>query len=218
MRCASCGKDVADGTTVCPFCFSKEPRPRDHAASGDEDFAQKFNTATQLWKDNLGQLALFTLVFMLVGWIPILNAVFFAGYYRGLINLSRGGELHISDIFSAWDCFGNALAYLILLTASVIAACIIPFFGHVAQFAVAVFGAPGLFLVADRNVNAIDAVRWSINSVQKHFLAWLLAVLVGGLLGWTGLLFFVVGAILTMPWGVLLLIRQYEAVRDEAVV
>ncbi len=190
--------------------------PPSRSAPAEEDFGVQFNRATALWKDNLGDLVLFTLVFMLVGWVPVLNAAFIAGYIRGLLSLTRGGKPKTGDIFSAWDCFGNTLGYCLILLAAVIAAGFIPFFGPVAQFAVAVFGTPGLYPVIDRNMNAIDAVKWSIASAQRHFLPWLLVVLVGGVLGSLGLIVFLVGVIITLPWGTLLIIQQYEVVKGEA--
>lgn len=216
MKCESCGKEIAEGSSTCPFCFSRMAGPEPaRAASVDEDFGTQVSRATSIWKDNLGDLVLFTLVFALVGWIPIVNAAFIAGYIRGLLFLTRGGKPKAHDIFSAWDCFGNALAYCLILLAAVIIASVIPFFGPAAQFAVTVFGTPGLYRVIDRNMNAIDAVKWSICSVQRHFIPWLLTVLVGGILGSIGLIALLVGVIVTLPWGTLIVIQQYERVREE---
>lgn len=216
MRCQSCGKEVTEGSTSCPFCFHQmsATAPIETARTG-EDFGTMFNRATTLWKDNLGDLVLFSLVFILVGWIPIVNAAFFAGYARGLLSLSRGGKLKNGDIFSAWDCFGNALAYGIIFLAIAIVAGFIPFFGHLAQLAVLIFGTPGFFPVIDRNMNAIEAIKWSIATVQRHFVMWLIVVLVGGVLSSVGMVVFFVGIIVTLPWGTLLVIQQYERVKDE---
>jgi len=216
MRCEACGKQVEDGSSYCPYCFrqltSMEP-PRSEITS--DDFGAQFNRATALWKDNLGDLVLFTLVFLLIGWIPILNAAFLAGYSRGMIALTRGGRPKTADMFSAWDCFGNALGYCLIFLVALIVASMVPFFGFVAQFAVTIFGTPGFYQVIDRKMNAIDALKWSIATVQRHFLPWLLVVLVGGILGSLGLIAFVVGVIVTLPWGTLLVIQQYEAVKNE---
>jgi hypothetical protein len=216
MRCDACGKEIAEGSLSCPYCFKQiSSPPAAGAGTADEDFGAQFNRATTLWKDNLGDLAVFTLVFMLVGWIPILNAAFFAGYTRGLISLNRGVKPKTGDIFSAWDCFGNALGYCLILLAAVIVAGFVPFFGPVAQFAVALFGTPGFFPIADRNMNVVDALKWSITTVQRHFLPWLLVILVGGVIGSFGLMVIVIGIIVTLPWGDLLIIQQYEKVKGE---
>ena len=215
MRCESCGKELAEGSSACPYCFGQLAKTPTGPKAGNEDFGRQFDRATTLWKNNLGDLVLFTLVFLLVGWIPLLNAAFFAGYSRGLITLSRGGKIKTGDIFSAWDCFGNALAYCLLLLAAVIVATFVPFFGPVAQFAVTVFGAPGFYAVIDQNMNAIDAVKWGVTSVQRHFLPWLLVILVGGVISSLGLVAFVIGVIITLPWGALLAVQQYEVVKGE---
>ncbi len=216
MRCESCGKELAEGSSYCPYCFRRmgEPAPEDWA-SVDKDFGIQLSAATRLWKDNLGDIVIFTLAFTLVGWIPLVNAAFIAGYTRGLLSLTRGVKPRTGDIFTAWNFFGNTLAYCLILLVAVIVAGFIPFFGRVAQFAVALFGTPGLYHVVDRDVNAIDGITWSIRSVQKHFLPWLLSVLVGGILGSVGLIAFLVGVIVTLPWGILVIIQQYERVKGE---
>ncbi len=216
MKCESCGKEVTEGSSYCPYCFRQMEKPgASRPTFTDEDFSIHFNRATTLWKDNIGNLTLFTLVFSLVGLIPIVNAAFIAGYIRGLQSLSRGGKPRPADIFSAWDCFGNTFAYCLILFIAMILACIIPFFGPAAQFAVAILGTPGLYYVVDRNKNAVEAVRWSIGSVQRHFFPWLLIVLVGGILGSIGLAALLIGVFVTLPWGTLLIIQQYESVKEE---
>jgi hypothetical protein len=215
MRCESCGKEIAEGSTSCPFCFSKIPAAR---AGGqgtvDEDLAVDFRRAFTLWKDNIGDLLLFTLVFTLVGWIPILNAAFFAGYTRGLISLNRGEKPKTGDIFSAWDCFANALGYCLILLAAVIVATFIPFVGPIAQLAVTLFGVPGFFALVDKNLNTIDSLKWSIATVQRHFLPWLIIIVAGGVIGSLGMIV-LIGIIVTLPLGGLLIVQQYERVKGE---
>ncbi|HET6421661.1 MAG TPA: zinc ribbon domain-containing protein [Geobacteraceae bacterium] len=216
MRCETCGKEIAEDSSYCPYCFRRFGETgQTGGSSADRDFGIQLNLATALWKDNLGDLVIFTLVFTLVGWLPIVNAAFIAGYIRGLQSLTRGVKPKAGDIFKAWDCFGNTLAYCLILLAAVIVAGFIPFFGPVAQFAVTLFGTPGLYHVVDRDTNAIEAIKWSINSVQKHFAPWLLSVLVGGILGSIGLIVLLAGVIVTLPWGTLLIIQQYEKVKGE---
>ncbi len=217
MQCPSCGKELAEGSISCPYCFKQFAAASRGGALTDDDFSMQFNRATTLWKENLGDLALFTLVFVLVGWIPIANAGFGAGYVRGLITLSRGGKPKVGDIFSAWDCFVNTLVYGLLFFAVMLVASFIPFIGPVIHFAVVIFGVPGFYPVIDRNMNAIDAIKWSIATVQRHFLPWLLAVLVGGVISSVGALALLVGIIFTYPWGTLLVIQQYELRKDEAI-
>lgn len=221
MRCESCGKEIMEGSSFCPFCFRKVspagpdlgPVPPPLPPTG-EDFGTLFNRATSLWKDNLGELVVFTLVFVLVGWIPIVNVAFLAGYLRGLMKLNRGGKPEPSLLFSAWDCFGNAFVYALLFFIALIAAGHVPFFGRLAQCAVTVLGTPGFYRVVDRNAKAIDAMHWGFSTIQRHPAPWLLAVLVGGLLGSSGMIALFIGIIITLPWGTLLIIQQYEKDSD----
>ncbi|HLA04442.1 MAG TPA: hypothetical protein VJZ16_00525, partial [Syntrophales bacterium] len=141
-----------------------------------------------------------------------------AGYTRGLLSLTRGGKLKNSDIFSAWDCFGNTLGYGIIFIATMLVTGFVPFFGQIAQLLVIIFGTPGFYPVIDRNMNAIDAIKWSIATVQRHFVPWVLAVLVGGILGSLGVLVLFVGIIVTLPFGTLLVIQQYEIYKNETAV
>jgi hypothetical protein len=217
MKCGSCGKEIAEGSTTCPFCFGMAVRSPPVSAFMDRDFADRFKRATTLWKDNLGDLVLFTIVFALVGWIPIINVAFFAGYSRGLIKLARGEKPVAADIFTAWDCFGNALAYCLILFAAVIVAVFIPVIGPAAQFAVTIFASPGFFQVIDRKMNAIDALMWSVSTVQRHLLPWLLTIIVSGILSSIGMVVLLVGIIITLSWGALLIIQQYEAVKGEVI-
>ena len=219
MKCQACGKEISEGSTSCPFCFQQMSAPAPfREAHANEDFGVLFNRATTLWKDNLGDLVLFSLVFILVGWIPIVNAAFIAGYTRGLLSLTRGGKLKNSDIFSAWDCFGNTLGYGIIFIATMLVTGFVPFFGQIAQLLVIIFGTPGFYPVIDRNMNAIDAIKWSIATVQRHFIPWVLVVLVGGILGSLGVLVLFVGIIVTLPFGTLLVIQQYEIYKNETAV
>ena len=219
MKCQACGKEISEGSTSCPFCFQRMSAPAPiREAHANEDFGTLFNRAATLWKDNLGDLVLFSLVFILVGWIPIVNAAFIAGYTRGLLSLTRGGKLKNSDIFSAWDCFGNTLGYGIIFIATMLVTGFVPFFGQIAQLLVIIFGTPGFYPVIDRNMNAIDAIKWSIATVQRHFVPWVLVVLVGGILGSLGMLVFFVGIIVTLPFAPLLVIQQYEIYKNETAV
>lgn len=216
MQCPSCGKELAEGSISCPYCFKQFNAPAQGAAAAADDFSLQFNRATTLWKDNLGDLALFTFVFLCVSLVPIASIGFFAGYVRGLIGLTRGEKPKIGDLFSAWDCFVNLLVYGLIFIAVAIIAFFIPIVGPLLFLAAIIFGAPGIYQVIDRNMNAIDALKWSINTVQRNFVSWLLAFLVGGVLSTIGVLALFIGVIFTNSWGALLIIQQYEQRKDDS--
>ena len=209
MQCPFCKAQVPNGSTKCPQCGTLLPAsPQINAG----DFGASFSNATTIWKDNLGDLVLLTLVFCLVAWVPIANVGFIAGYTRSLLKVFRGqGKAAVGDIFNAWDCFGNLLVYLILYLIAVVLLSFIPFLGTLAVLALYFVVAPGMLAVIDKKLSAIDAFKWSLATIQKDAVNWLLAILVGGILGSAGTIALGIGIIITIPWGQLLLISQYEA-------
>jgi hypothetical protein len=212
MYCPSCGSELPAGTTVCPRCTPDAAPPRPLPTAGD--FGALFSRATSLWKDNLGDLVILTLVFLLVGWIPVANVGFFTGYTRGLIKVARGGKARVGDIFHAWDCFGDLLGYVLLAAVAFFVLAHLPILGPVATFALCLVITPGVYGVIDRRMKLVDAFRWSFAAVQADPVNWLLAVLVGGVLGSVGGLALFVGLIVTLSWGYLIIILQYESARS----
>jgi hypothetical protein len=209
MQCQFCKAQVPNGCTKCPQCgtaFSGSPQ----LPAGD--FGASFSNVTNIWKNNLGDLVVLTLVFCLVAWIPIANVGFITGYTRSLLKVFRGqGKASVGDLFNAWDCFGNLLAYLLLYIVVLIVLSFVPFLGALASLVLHFFVAPGMFAVIDKNMGAIDAYKWSLTTLQKDAVNWILAILVGSILGSLGMIALGIGIIITLPWGQLLLISQYEA-------
>ena len=178
-------------------------------ATGD-DFGRMVTRATRLWTGNFGNLLIFSLVFVLVGWIPLANVGFLAGYTRTILKTARGEKAEVGDIFRAWDCFGDLLVYLLLVILAQFALNHVPFLGQVAGFALSVVVAPGMFGIIDRKMKFMDAFRWSLQQVQADFLGWLLAVLVGGIFIAAGSLLLGIGIIITLGWGSLVMALQYD--------
>jgi len=171
-------------------------------------------TSLNLWKANLADLVILTLVFMLVVWIPIANIAFIAGYTRSLMKVARGqGRPQVGDLFNAWDCFGNLLLYFILNLIAVVILHFVPFLGTFAAMAFGFIVAPGLYAIIDNKYGAMDAYKWSLESIQADFVNWLLAYLVGNVVACAGLIVLFVGVIVTAPFGTLIYIHQYERVK-----
>jgi len=209
MQCPFCKAQVPNGSAKCPQCGTALPALPQITAG---DFGASFNTVTTIWKDNLGDLVLLTLIFCLVAWVPIANVGFIAGYTRSLMKVFRGqGKAAVGDIFNAWDCFANLLVYLVLYLVAVVLLSFIPFLGTLAVLALYFVVAPGMLAIIDKKLGAIDAFKWSLATIQKDAVNWLLAILVGGILGSVGAIALGIGIIITLPWGQLLLISQYEA-------
>jgi len=210
MQCQFCKAQVPPGSAKCPQCGTYFASSSPQLAIND--FGASFSNATTIWKNNLGDLVLLTLVFCLVAWIPIANVGFITGYTRSLLKVFRGqGKASIGDLFNAWDCFGNLFGYLILYIVVLIVLSFIPFLGTLVSLVLHFFVAPGLLAVIDRNMGAIDAYKWSLATLQKDAVNWILAILVGSVLGSAGAIALGIGIIITIPWGQLILIGQYEA-------
>jgi len=215
MQCPFCKEEVMAGAVKCKHCGSMIPPvsvPRETA--GVDDFGVLFGRAVEIWKGNLGDLVLLTLVFMRVVWVPIANIGFIAGYTRSLLKVARGkGKAQVGDIFGAWDCFGNLFVYVLIVLIVSIVLHLVPIFGSLASIVLGFVVVPGGYLIIDRGAGALDACKWSLETIRADFLNWLLAYLVGNVIACAGLVLLMVGVLLTAPLGQLIIIRQYERAR-----
>jgi hypothetical protein len=175
-----------------------------------DDFGNIITRSVRLWKENLRDLVLLSLVFLLVVWIPVANVGFIAGYTRAVLSVARGGTARVGDIFRSWDCFGNLFLYLLIVLAAQFVLNHLPFFGQVAGLILSVVVTPGMYAIIDRRMTFIDAFRWSFQVIQGDFINWLLAVLVGSIFSGCGALLFGIGIIITLAWGSLLIALQYD--------
>jgi hypothetical protein len=215
MQCPFCKEEVLDGAIKCKHCGSIiGTLPGQATVIDHSDFGELFVTSMNVWKDNLVDLIILTLVFMLVVFIPIANAGFIAGYVRSLLKVTRGqGRPEVGDLFNAWDCFGNLLLYLVLNMIAVVSLHFVPLVGSLATVAFLFIVAPGMYAIIDNKCGAIDAYKWSLESIQANFVNWLLACLVGTVITCAGTMALFIGIIVTAPFGALIYINQYEKVK-----
>jgi len=212
MQCPYCKEEIMDGAVKCKHCGSNIGTTP--VISGQGDFGELFTSALNIWKGNLGDLVLLTFVFMLIAWIPVANIGFITGYTRSLLKVARGqGKAQVGDLFNAWDCFGNMFVYLLLTFVAVIVLNFIPILGQLAALAVGFAVAPGIYVIVDGKRSAIDAFKWSMETIQANFVNWLLAYLVGNVIAGAGVIVLLIGIILTAPLGALINILQYERVK-----
>jgi len=183
-------------------------------SSYQPSFKEKFIAAMFIWKMTLSDLAVLTLVFLLVCWVPIANIGFFAGYTRSILKVARGeGRAEVGDIFKAWDCFGNLLVYVILLVIASAILHLVPVLGALATLALGVVAAPGLYAIIDGKLGTVDAIKWSIQTIQAKPADWVLAFIAGYFISMLGLVLLGIGIILTLPLGTLILVQQYESAK-----
>jgi hypothetical protein len=179
-------------------------------ATPADDFGGLITRATQLWTGNFGNLLVLSLVFVLVGWIPIANVGFLAGYTRAVLKVGRGQKAETGDIFRAWDCFGDLFVYLLLVIVAQFALNHVPVIGQVAGFVLSVVVAPGIYGIIDRKMKFMDAFRWSLEAIKGDMVGWLLAVLIGGIFMAVGAVLLGIGIIITLGWGSLVMALQYD--------
>lgn len=217
MQCPYCKEEVNDGALKCKHCGSDVTLLPNAASAGAADFGAMLNTAFTIWKENLGDLVILTLVFLLVAWIPFANVGFIAGYTRSLLKVARGeGKARVGDLFNAWDCFANLLIFVIINLIVLIVLYFVPVLGSIASLAFGFVTVPGAFLIIDKGKSFSDAYSWCIATIQADFVNWLVVYLVGNIIIGAGIVIFFIGIILTAPLGELFIILQYERVKPTA--
>ena len=216
MQCPYCMEVVNDGAIKCKHCGSTLPGPPLVLPPQAADFAAIFTSTLNLWKNNLTDLIVLTLVFLLVCWIPVANIGFIAGYVRSLTKVSRGeGRAQVGDLFGAWDCFGSLFAYLLLYLVAAVILHFVPVIGTLASLILGFLVAPGFFAIIDRKFATISAFTWCIETIQADLANWLLAYLVGNVIFFSGIVVLFIGIILTAPLGQLIFIQQYERMKPD---
>ena len=168
-----------------------------------------FMTSFGLWKQNMGQLVILTLLLLLLCWIPLVNLVLCAGYVRCILRLCRGEQFETADMFRAWDCFVPLLTYAVILVLASILLSIIPIVGIPVASVLSAIAMPGFIAVTEHRLGAIDAFKWSFNTLLDDPVGWLIALVLSSVLSSLGALFFGLGALFTLPLAAIIYTSQY---------
>jgi hypothetical protein len=194
MQCPYCKEEVIDGALKCMHCCSDLTLLPKAMKTEATDFGVMLNVAFIVWKENLGDLVIMTLVFLLLCWVPIANIGFIAGYTRSLLKVARGqGKSQVGDLFNAWDCFTNLFIYVLINLTIIFSLYLVSLPGALATFALVFILAPGTFRIIDKGRGASDAYRWCFETSQAKFINWLFAYLVGNIIAGIGIVALFIG-------------------------
>ena len=156
MQCPYCKEEVNDGALKCKHCGSDLTLLPKTVNAGAADIGGMLNAAFTVWKENLGDLVILTLVFLLICWIPVANIGFIAGYTRSLLKVARGqGKAQVGDLFNAWDCFVDLFVFVLINLIIVIVLHFIPVLGTLAACALGVAGCGDRGFVSPRDTSLI---------------------------------------------------------------
>jgi uncharacterized membrane protein len=152
-------------------------------------------------------LALLPIIGQIVG--MLLSVVLSAGVYGAAIKHVRGGKVEIGDLFTGFSNLGNVLAGGVLMTLATMVGmvfCIVP------GIIVAGLLMFTYFLIMDRKVGGVDALKMSMDTLKPQLGMAAVFVLVTILIMAAGAIACGVGLLVTIPIGILSLALTYRNV------
>jgi hypothetical protein len=158
-----------------------------------------------------GLLGLVVMVGIMTVLMLALNLLFVPlqlGYMRGTINLMRGGDFTVGDLFGAVRLTGKGAIAMVLLMTAVMTAALFCYFPAFLVGALFMLTMP---LIADpeKELGPIEAMKTSVELIKPHFWGAVLYMFLIGML--TGLLSYIpiVGPMLVLPIAMSLLMSPY---------
>jgi len=218
IKCPECAKEISDRAASCPNCGALLPglavtqTPTALIAAPEPAVGACYSHSWKILWDNFGILLGIFLIAMIInspGWVKLVPAplrfiyAVLVGWPLGFglcyswLRTTREQNVEIKDLFCAFQDYGNVLlanllmgliilgGFILLIVPGIIFACRLAFVPY---------------LVVDKKMRAMDAVRKSWNMTKgyanKVFLIWLLGIPVAI----AGLICLVVGAIPAIMW------------------
>lgn len=177
----------------------------------------------ELFRANLGTLILATLVVVVLSGVTlsILSGPLFAGLFLMALALvdKKEPKPQVGDVFQGLQLFLPAFLFapVTMLVLGIVGGILIriPLLGKLLalawHFGVGTLLMFTLFLIADRKMDFMTAVKESANRVKTNFWPFLGLFVVAGVIGGIGGVLFLVGLVVTLPIGICILAVAYRA-------
>lgn len=177
------------------------------------DFNELFSRGWEKLMPQIGMAIVWTLVYALgaavlavivIGIIVIPS--WMAGYLEVMKKLYHGETVEFGDFLKHLNKLGNLWVAFILIYLGIAAGTILLV---LPGLAVAILWSMTFFLIIDRDMDAISAMKASWERVKEEFWTMLALVLVLGILNSIGGMLFGIGVLLTMPFMMLVMWAAY---------
>lgn len=180
------------------------------------DFNELFSAAWEKLMPQIGPAILWTFVFaigeaivgalcmILIG--IVILPVWLAGYMEVMKKLYFGQTVEFGDFLTHMNKLGNLFVALLLvgLGTAIGTFCLV-----IPGIALAILWSMTFFLIIDRDMDAVSAMKASFNRVKEEFWMMLGLVIVLGVVNAIGGAVFGVGVLLTMPFVMLVMWAAY---------
>lgn len=180
------------------------------------DISELFSAAWEKLMPQLGQAILWTLVFAvgeaILGGLCIIIIgivilpVWLAGYMEVMKKIFHGGTPEFGDFLTHMNKLGNLFVALLLvgLGTAIGTFCLV-----IPGIALAILWSMTFFLIIDRDMDAVSAMKASFNRIKEEFWMMLALIIVVGIVNAIGSVFLGVGVLLTMPFVMLVMWAAY---------
>lgn len=167
------------------------------------DISRLFSDSWKRFSENIVSSILIVLVGYLVGGIlsaftlGIAGVPVFAGVFKAMRRIQRGGSGDFGDLFSEFSNFGKwFMLWVVGIVVGIISGITFGLGGIVAAFFLA-FLIP---LMLEKDMAAFDAAKASFNYVKDNFGLVFVPLLLAMLVSSAGSLVLYIGALVTIPW------------------